>query len=722
MCGISAVYYPDPVASPNDADSLKVALEDSLQAIQHRGPDSYGTYISPDRRVGLGHVRLSIIDLAHGQQPLSDEDEVIHCVVNGELYDYANIRSDLEAKGSIFKTQSDSELVVQLYKHHGVDLFPLLRGEFAFVLYDKRRHLLFSARDRFGIKPLYYTLSGGRLLLASEAKAFPALGWKPEWDLESIVNNGNLTDDRTIFKGVFKLPPGQYLTFDRFARLKTVTYWDLTYEKPAAPIQSLDEMVMSVRDHLTEAVKLRLRSDVPLAVYLSGGIDSAVVAGLATSILRKTNPDAKLTTFTLAFPDAGDKVDEGPIARRMAASIGADFITVEPSEADLVNTIDQCVYHSEGPISSFHGPGKIILSKFVVLSGEGSDEIFGGYASLLLDYLRQPDHLAEDLNIPTPSAIERDAILHKLENTPPSQDHLSISDSSFSDAKVARSMLGGICSHRLYASMTPPGEIFLPTLLQKTGQPDGTRAVAEGFDGRVRHNAQSGHWHSLHTALYTVSKTQMPNFVLNQEGERAEMANSLEGRPPFLDHKLVEYVNTLPPSVKIMPICEKNEETGEKSWSFVEKWILRQAVKPYVTDELFNRKKAQYNAPLARPGKIVQNAARLSPLQEVFRARLNRATVERLGWANWRVIEPILSSYLATPESPTDGGLDRRARLLLYLLSFVILQERFNVPSAQLRPREAKHAVRVSWTASSVSSAGVKVAEDLNSQLRRILV
>lgn len=211
----------------------------------------------------------------------------------------------------------------------------------------------------------------------------------------------------------------------------------------------------------------------------------------------------------------------------MAASIGADFVTVEPSEADLVNNIEQCVYHSEGPISSFHGPGKIILSKFVrdsgykasrgvvlvecsnvllrffqvVLSGEGSDEIFGGYASLLLDYLRQPDPLAEDLNIPTPSAFERDAILHKLENTPPSQDHLSISDSSFSDAKVARSMLGGICSHRMYASMTPPGEIFPPVLLQKTGQPDGTRAVAEGFDGRVRYNAQSGHWHSLHTAL-----------------------------------------------------------------------------------------------------------------------------------------------------------------------------------------------------------------------------
>lgn len=200
-----------------------------------------------------------------------------------------------------------------------MDLFPWLRGEFAFVLYDKRRHLLFSARDRFGIKPLYYTLSGGRLLLASEAKAFPALGWKPEWDLESIVNNGNLADDRTIFKGVFKvsaypsivkrifadlsqLPPGQYLTFDRFSRLKMTTYWDLTYEKPAAPIQSLDEMVMSVRHHLTEAVKLRLRSDVPLAVYLSGGIDSAVVAGLATSILKETNPDAKLTTFTLAFP------------------------------------------------------------------------------------------------------------------------------------------------------------------------------------------------------------------------------------------------------------------------------------------------------------------------------------------------------------------------------------------------------------------------------------
>ncbi|KAJ7749729.1 nucleophile aminohydrolase [Mycena metata] len=207
MCGLTAVYYSEATSRPPAIETSGM-LGATLANIQHRGPDSNGLWVSPDLSVGLGHARLSIIDLEHGQQPLSDEDELIHCVVTGEIYDY--LREDpreLIAQGSTFKTKSDPELVVQrfIYKHHGFDLLSSLRGEFAFVLYDSRRRLMFSARDRLGIKPLYHTISAGRLLIASEMKAFLPFGWKPEWDIDSIVHNGDFSNDRTVFKGVNKV-------------------------------------------------------------------------------------------------------------------------------------------------------------------------------------------------------------------------------------------------------------------------------------------------------------------------------------------------------------------------------------------------------------------------------------------------------------------------------------------------------------------------------------
>ncbi|KAJ6487403.1 nucleophile aminohydrolase [Mycena vitilis] len=204
MCGISAVYA---TSRPSlSREEVAVQVRASLNNIQHRGPDSSGVYVSPESGcTRLGHVRLAIIDLETGQQPLSDEDDTIHCVVTGEIYDYDRIRTELQALGSVFKTHSDSELVVHLYKHHSFNLLSSLRGEFAFVLYDSKRQIMFAPRDRFGIKPLYYTVVDGRLLVVSEMKALVPFGWKPTWDIDSIVQNGELASDRTVFKGVQKV-------------------------------------------------------------------------------------------------------------------------------------------------------------------------------------------------------------------------------------------------------------------------------------------------------------------------------------------------------------------------------------------------------------------------------------------------------------------------------------------------------------------------------------
>ncbi|KAJ7643049.1 putative asparagine synthase [Mycena polygramma] len=678
MCGISAVYATS--GPPLSREEVATQVRTSLNNIQHRGPDSSGIYVSPNARVALGHVRLAIIDLQTGQQPLSDEDNAIHCVVTGEIYDHERIRAELQALGSVFRTHSDSELVVHLYKHHNFNLLSSLRGEFAFVLYDSKRQIMFAARDRFGIKPLYYTVVDGRLLVASEMKALVPFGWKPTWDIGSIVQNGELTSDRTIFKGVQKLPAGHSLLYRPSGYLKTEVYWDIDYSSPDTPQTStVDEMIFNVRSHIFEAIRLRLRSDVPLGIYLSGGIDSAAVAGMAAKVLREKDPNAKLATFTLAFRDAGNN-DEGPVASRTAEFIGAEEHMVQVTEVDLVRVLEDAIWHAEHPINTFHASGKYLLSEFVrekgykvVLSGEGADEFFGGYARLPVDYLRQPDTAGAALGLVLPSDSDRVTVLSRIQLS--SVPVLSLSKNSYTDAQLGRKMLGGISAHRAYAaSSTAPAEVYNPAALNEAGAPDATRAIAESTDPRVRNKAISGQWHSLNVASYVTAKTILQQIILNSMGERMEMAHSVEARPPILDHHLVEYVNTLPPSLKVRPV----QRDGAGVWTFTDKWILREAVKPYVTEELFLRKKLSYNAP---PSRRADGDSTLVPLQIHLKERITQENIERLGFLDWPYLKDLLTTYLADPVFPADGSLDTRAQILMYALSFLVLQERFDVPT-----------------------------------------
>ncbi|KAJ7130605.1 putative asparagine synthase [Mycena epipterygia] len=692
MCGISVVCN-QASSAPRPPNSVVDDLQRSLELIRHRGPDDTGTYISPDGRVGLGHVRLSIIDVEHGKQPLADESGTVHCVVNGEVYDYAVIRAELEAKGSKFNTDSDSELVLHLYKHYGIGLTSHLRGEFAFVLYDAKRHLVMAARDRFGIKPLYYTHVNGRLLLASEIKAFLPFGFKARWNVESIFHQGEYADDRTIFQGVYKLSPGHYLTYDRHDQLRVVTYWDHAF-----PTQKIDDgracfpiedAITTVRRLVVDAVRIRLRSDVPFAVNLSGGIDSAAIAGIASAAMKEANPEARLNVFTLAFPDRAD-VDEAPVARRMAESIGAVMHTVTPTEKELVDEFETSVWHSEAPLMYLHGAGKILLSKAVrakgfkvVLSGEGADELFGGYNYLLPDYLRQPDSLsAQMFDFPLPTELERYTLLKEVSLRPRLQDHVSLSELSLADSQLGREMLGGLVTHRTIGITGPPSNFFLQSVLEEHASPDIARSIAEFFRPQIREEIASGRWHSLHGALYVVQKTALGNLILNHLGDRPEMANSVEGRPPFLDHKLVEYVNTLPPSLKIRPFLSTSYSDGTRtrSWNFVEKWILRQAIRPFVTEEIADIKKSMYNSPIPRPTSILAGGS--TPLQAHLASRITKKAVEELGFLRWDTVEATLVEFLERPDSPADGGLDQNARRLLFVLSFIVLQEKFQIPCA----------------------------------------
>ncbi|KAJ7239167.1 putative asparagine synthase [Mycena haematopus] len=685
MCGLISAFCPDGV-NPPSAEVLEHDLNASLDIIEYRGPDSRGTYVSPDGRVGLGHVRLSIIDLQTGHQPLSDEENLIHCVVTGEIYDHDRIRAEMQSQGYSFKTKTDSELVVQLYKRDGFNLLFHLRGEFAFVLYDVKRRFLFAARDRFGIKPLYYTVSNGSILFGSEMKTFMPLGWHAEWDVASIVNHGDFGDERTVFKGVKKLPAGYFALCRASGGIETQAYWDLSYPPASAsPTTSVESMVSTVRDLLVESVRLRLRADVPWAVYLSGGIDSSSVAGIATKLLREQDPNAKVTAFNLAFVES-EATDESPLAARTAAYIGADLVQVEATEAKLVGAFEECVWHSEMIGHTFHGAGKLLLSKAVhdagykvALSGEGSDEIFGGYPWFPLDYLRNTDPTAEKLGIELPSDAERHAMSEEYEATT-GMKQLPSDAMSLHKSGRPRPLLN-ISAHltleAVYARQEHDNALYRPGIVEVAGGLSVSRCIEEGINIRVRQKSISGDWHSLHVSLYTVAKTLLGRTILNFCGDRSDMAYAVESRVAFLDHHLVEYVNSLPPSLKIRPI--PGDQPGK--WSMVEKWILREAVKPFVTEEIYLRKKIAFNPPPSGPAAVPSD---LLPLQAHLKARITQASVEQMGFVDWPFIRDLLADYLESPKFMPHGNIDPRARVLMTVLSYIVLQERFRVPSYKL--------------------------------------
>ncbi|KAF7357968.1 Asparagine synthetase domain-containing protein [Mycena venus] len=570
----------------------------------------------------------------------------------------------MESQGYSFKSKSDSELVVQLYKRDGFNLLFHLRGEFAFVLYDVKRRLQFAARDRFGIKPLYYTISNGCILFGSEMKAFMGLGWQAEWDMESIVNNADAGDERTVFKGAKKLPAGYYAVCRASGDIEIQAYWDLSYPAAtASPSSSIDSMVSTVRALLVDAVRLRLRSDVPWAVYLSGGIDSSAVAGIATHLLREKDPNAKLTTFTLAYVE--DKsTDESPLAARTAAYLGANLVKVEATEEKLVDLLEESTWYSEHPCLSntFHGAGRLLLSKAVhdagykvALSGEGSDEVFAGYPWFPLDYLRDPDRAAAGLGISLPSEADRHAMSEEY-HAATRMPQLPKNALSLRKSDGPRHLLN-ISTHLAQGFMWKlDTTIFRPEILELIGEP----------------NLEIG---TVSTFLsYAKAKTLMGRTILNVNGDRNDMAHSVESRVAFLDHLLVEYVNSLPPSLKIMPIA--GDQPGK--WSMIEKWILRQAVKPFVTEEVYLRKKVSFNPPPSGPPAV---ASDLLPLQKHLKARLTQANVERLGFIKWPFIKDLLTDYLESPTFPAHGQIDARARVLMTVLGYIVLQERFHVPS-----------------------------------------
>jgi asparagine synthase (glutamine-hydrolysing) len=631
MCGIAAFF------SKNKRISTE-KLKRATNILRHRGPDSQGLWLSENQNVGLGHARLSIIDLRCGDQPIRNEDGRIHIVVNGEFYDFERQRRELEDRGHRFRTRSDSEIALHLYEEFGTHCVQQLRGEFAFVLWDEANQMLFAARDRFGIKPLYYAVHDETLYLASEIKALFAAGVPPSWDHEYFYQHvtGPYMADRTLFNGVHQVPPGHYLTATT-SGMRILRYWEFNYppaDELEADTRSESAVVEEFAAVFEEAVRLRMRADVPVGCYLSGGLDSCAVLGFAARL-----SSSPIEAFTLTFDQAA--YDEGDIAREMAARAGANFHPVPIKQSDIADNFADAIWHSETLFVNGHGVSKYLLSRAVrdagykvVYTGEGADEIFGGYVNFRTDMLRY--------NQQGQDAAEVQRLLQELETTNSISRGLLMPAGKTGSLKSIEWLLGFVPAWMEVFAVHGEQQqtLFDAGFKTQFAGHDSARLFLDSLDVPTVLSGRD----PLNKSLFVWAKSIFPNYLLNLLGDRMEMAHSVEGRVPFLDHHVVECVCRVPVSLKIRGMTEK--------------YLLREAAKPLITETVYRRQKHPFFSPPAsalpteRLHQMMQDTLRgpvLASLpfydQKKVVALLDKLPAmsdsERVGW------DPILMSVLS---------------------------------------------------------------------------
>ncbi len=639
MCGIAAIFSRQAPIAP-------ATIERATRSLYHRGPDGQRHWISADGRVALGHARLSIIDLATGDQPIASEDERTRIIVNGEFYDFEAIQHELERGGHRLRTRSDSEIALHLYEDIGLQCVHRLRGEFAMVLWDERNRTMVAVRDRFGIKPLFYAWHDGALYLASEVKALFAAGVPARWDTDAVSHSIEYGGPQTstLYDGVRQVPPGHYLiATDRHIQLHQ--YWDFNYRAAADVRQRpADEYVAEFRHALEEAVRLRLRADVPVGCYLSGGLDSCAVIGLAA----RHHPDP-IRAFTLTF-DRPD-YDEEREAREMATRVGAEFHPIPIGQDDLADHLADAVHQAETFCLNAHGVAKYLLSRAVrdagykvVITGEGSDEILGGYAHFRRDMLMY-NREGQD-----PTALA--AMLQQLEALNPVSRGLLLPHGTSKPLDHVKRRLGFIPSwmETFSARAAKMDDLFSTDFAQRSGSRESYGALLNELDVRGQLSGRD----PVHQSLYLWSKTLLPSYILTTLGDRMEMAHSIEGRVPFLDHHVVEVIRSQPVNQKINGMTEK--------------YVLREAVRDVVTDTVYRRQKHPFLSP----------PATLNPqgkLNALVQDTLRGTTLASLPFFDRKKVVDLLDRL----DTMDEGSRVANDQILMILVSACVLQERFGL-------------------------------------------
>lgn len=574
MCGIAGIVTLGAAAMPPSRE----ALLRMVGALEHRGPDEFGLY--RDERAGLGHARLSIIDLATGQQPLADVDGTAWIVFNGEVFNYLELREELVALGYRFRTRSDTEVVVQAYRAWGQAAFERMNGQWALAIWEPAAGRLVLSRDRLGICPLHLCEHGGRLHFASEVKAiFAAQAGIPRaFDpagLDQTFTFWTAVPPQGVFQGVEELAPGHVRIYHK-GTMREVAYWQPSYPDMAAPGRgftgSLEDAVDEVRRALEAATALRmLRADVPVGSYLSGGLDSSLIAAMGRRVVGD-----RFHTFSLRFEDA--EYDESEFQRLMLRALGGEHHDVMVSRRDIAEVLPDVVRHAERPTLRTAPAPLFLLSRLVrqhgvkvVLTGEGADEIFAGYdlfreGKIRRFWARQPD------------SAWRSRLLERL--------YPYLARSPVSQQAMARQFFG-----RNLAAYQEPGFAH-DARWQTTGAlkrllSGDMRAALTGHDpvadllGGLP--AEFGRWSPLAQDQFLETRTLLSGYLLSTQGDRMLMAHSVEGRFPFLDKDVVDLANSLPAAYKLRVLDEKH--------------VLKRVAEPLVPREIIARKKQPYRAP-----------------------------------------------------------------------------------------------------------------------------
>lgn len=568
MCGISGIFSTGRSPSPSEGE-----LSAMIRQLHHRGPDGVGFYRT--ERVGLAHARLSIIDIAGGTQPIHNEDKTVWTVFNGEIFNYIELRRDLERLGHSFYTHSDTEVIVHLYEEYGEQFVAHLNGQFAIALWDVKRERLVLARDRTGIRPLFYARANDRLLFASEAKALFAIAELPRRidtrALGEIFTYWAPLAPRTVFQGVTALPPGHLMVIDDHeARIER--YWDWSFPRgDAVDSRSEADCADQLRELLVDAVRLQLRSDVPVGAYLSGGLDSSIV----TSVIKNFT-DTPLRTFSLTFADA--EFDESEYQNELVNYLGTDHSSIRCTRADIAAAFPRTIWHTESPIVRTAPAPLMLLSQSVraagykvVLTGEGADEVFGGYDLFKEAKIRR--FLARE-----PNSKTRPRILERLY---PYLQHSPAAGRAFTH----RFFTDGIEHlNEPYFAHTPRWtttrriwQFFAPDVREQLEQYDPYREIARTLPANIND------WAPMSRDQYVEAHTLMSGYLLCSQGDRVAMASSIEGRFPFLDHRLIEFANGLPPKFKMKGLTEK--------------YLLKKSMNGLLPDSIRTRTKQPYRAP-----------------------------------------------------------------------------------------------------------------------------
>jgi asparagine synthase (glutamine-hydrolysing) len=568
VCGIAGVLQLD--GRPTHARFVR----DMIAMVRHRGPDALGVWTQ--HAVALGHARLSIIDPVGGDQPMHNGDESLVITFNGEIYNYVELRESLIHRGHRFRTESDTEVILHAYEEFGEECVQHFNGQWAFAIWDARRKQLFLSRDRFGIRPLYYTQVDCNLLFASEVKSLFADPTVPRelnpQGLQQLFTFWTPLAPVTVFRGVAELPPAHNLTIaDGVLRISR--YWQLRCDDVQAEHSSSD-LAEPLLELLTDATRLRLRADVPVGAYLSGGLDSSVTVSLA-----KRMTQGPLRTFSVTFDDG--EFDESRYQRQLAEDLEVDHQAIRCRDADIGRVFPEVVWHAEKPMLRTAPAPLFLLSERVaaenfkvVLTGEGADEILGGYdifkeAKVRRFLARQPD-----------SSWRSALFQHLYPYLPGLQSQSNALRSAFFQAG-SNMLADPFFSHRPRWSMTSQIlRLCSPDFAAAFGNTDAVQHLRETLP------ADYDAWHDFGRAQYLEATVLMPGYILSSQGDRMAMAHSVEGRFPFLDHRLAEFAARIPPRLKMKGLTEKH--------------LLKRATRHLVPREITRRTKQPYRAPDAQ--------------------------------------------------------------------------------------------------------------------------